>query len=118
MITADFTDPQGQTWIDAKLRVINFNMNSNRSLSVNHRELDTPEENENSNANGNMQVVYWPNQASLDAGHIPYTLDNTTDGMNSGQFRFNMETDPITHAELETACEAYLVGTILPPLQG
>jgi hypothetical protein len=117
MITSTFTDPQGQTWTDAKLRVVNFNMNSNRSLSVNHNTLDAPVENQNNNSNASMQVIYWPNQASLDAGHSPYSLDTSDDAMRSDQFRFNMETASTTHAELEAACEAYLVDTILPLLQ-
>jgi hypothetical protein len=117
MIKATFTDPQGQTWTDAKLRIFNFNMNANSSLSVSHRNNGVPVENSNQNANAVMQVVYWPNQAALDAGHVPYTLDNTEDEMDGLQFRFDLSTAPTTHAELEAACEAYLVDTILPPLQ-
>lgn len=117
MITATFTDPQGQTWIDAKIRVINFNMNANSSLSVTHRNLLEPSEGSNQNANAVMQVAYWPDQASLDAGLAPYTLNNTENEMDSEQFRFNLDTQPNDHAELEAMCETYLVNTVLPLLQ-
>jgi hypothetical protein len=116
MITATFTDPQGQNWVDAKLRVINFNMNSNSTMSVSHNNLDLPVTNEGSNANANMQIVYWPTQYALDQGHSPYTLENSTDDMNKSHFRFALTVAPATHEALEAACEEYLVNTILPLL--
>jgi hypothetical protein len=117
MITAKFTDPQGQTWENAKLRIFNFNMNANISLGVTHRNNGVPDQRSNTNCNVVMQVVYWPNQAAIDNGHVPYILDNLEDEMDSLQFRFDLAETIDSFAELETACETHLVNVILPPMQ-
>jgi len=118
MITATFTDPQGQKWVDAKLRAINFNVNCNSSMSVNHNDLDSPQGRTNMNASGNMQVIYWPNQEAIDAGHTPYSLDKPADDMGDKQFRVTFDMMPVDAAALEAACETHLVDVILPPMQG
>jgi hypothetical protein len=118
MITATFTDPQGQTWTDARIKVINFNMNCNSSLSVYHNNnLNEPVERSDMNTQAHMQIVYWPTQKAMDDGHPPYNLNNQGDEMDNKQFRFQLNSVPKNAAELETACEAHLVEVILPPMQ-
>jgi len=119
MKTATFTDPQGQHWTDAKLMIIDYSMNANSSLSRNHdiSDLGNPQESIYSQHNVKFQVAYWPNQIAFDAGTAPYLLGNLDVSPASTWFELNGEGTILDLEAVETACENYLMVTILPPMQ-
>ena len=119
MITATFTDPQGQTWTDAILKIIDQTCSQSKSIRVNHdvNDVANPNENTSENINASMQVAYWPNQAALDAGTSCYLIRNMEASPASTSFHFPLTTMPADYVALELACEAYLQATILPPMQ-
>jgi len=117
MITATFTDPQGQTWTDAKLKVINYSVNINSNISKSHNNMENPNENSEVSANFNMQVVYWPTIEAFNAGYSAYSLKNLeNNSMATDNFRFSSSIAPATQEQLEQACEEYLETVLIPPM--
>jgi len=74
----EWTNPQGTTHMDAVFSVSKAEMTSNKSS-----RLDTSSGYagstmiNTSQTNLSYQMLYWPNQAALDAGTEPYPLTNT-----------------------------------------
>lgn len=125
-----FTDPQGQTFTDAVIRVkfaeLNKNSYSNSYESVTLNLADpsadlTVNTSEDSSDNSSVRVefVYWPDQAAFDSGKYPYTLPDTSNQQYSNTF--NIYKDVLTspaysELSLEEQCEKYLIEEILPNL--
>lgn len=73
----EWTNPQGTTHTDAVFAVSKAEMTSNKSSRLDASSgyadavmVDT------SQTNLSYQMLYWPNQAALDAGTEPYPLTN------------------------------------------
>jgi len=109
----NFKDPQGQTWTDAVIRVINFSVSINRYISVGHDSEFTPTEQIGGNSHYNTQIVYWPTQESFDEGLVPYVLKRA-EGEN---FEFSVEAIPADLTELESLCEQYVEDVLIPTMQ-
>lgn len=125
-----FTDPQGQQFDNAVIRVNNasytksWNGSNEESFSINLFNLaEEPLTNTNDYSHEHQEVrvefVYWVSQAAYDENKTPYNLVNTLDKNFSTNFFIPNEElkdakyDGLT---LEEKCELYLVESILPKL--
>lgn len=130
MLTAQsFTDPQGQSFTNAVVRVINADYNkstrnhTHESLKINTYALGDPSAaNSSQNTNESQELMitfgYWPTQADYDAGNQPYKLTNS----ESQNDRFEIFTDELEKTKydglsLEAKCELYFNDVILLNLQ-
>ena len=125
-----FTDPQGQHFDDAIIRVKNasytksWNGSNEESFSINLLNLaEEPQTNTNDYSHEHQEVrvefVYWISQTAHDENKTPYNLVNTLDNNFSTDFFIPNEElkdakyDGLT---LEEKCELFLTESILPNL--
>jgi len=116
MVTATFTDPQGQTWTNAVIKAVNFSLVSNVLKERTHgtSEVFSYTDELDSYYDIHTQFAYWANQASLDANNPPYILSRESASPPSNWFWFSSEgVAPIDLDAIELACESYLVTHIL-----
>lgn len=125
-----FTDPQGQHFDDAVIRVKNASYNKSwngseeESFSINLKDLSaepTTSTNDYSHEYQEIRVefVYWVSQAAYDENKTPYSLVNTLDESLSNSFYIQSEELKDTKYDgltLEEKCELFLTESILPNL--
>ncbi|KXJ61563.1 MAG: hypothetical protein AXW14_08865 [Alteromonas sp. Nap_26] len=126
----NFTDPQGQSFTAAVIRVKsaaynrNWYGNENESLNLDVMQPSAAllnEKSTDSNENSNVQVefAYWPDQEAFDAGRHPYTLTRTENERFTTLFTIGkdvLEKPEYADLPLEELCEQFLTNEILPNL--
>ena len=114
MFSKTFTDPQGVTHTNAVFKVANANYNVNTDENF-HFDLgtNTPTTSNTGNNSLNYRMYYWPNQASLDNGNLPYVLANSNSN-ELGEIHYvnNLDAtyDALTaEAKAEEHCQAIVL---------
>lgn len=125
-----FTDPQGQSFTNAVIRVKsaqynrNWYGNENTTLALNvmdpSADLATSETTDtNENQTVQVEFAYWPDQDAFDTGRQPYTL-TLLEGDRYSTVHIIDKTElakPVYESlSLEAICETYLSNEILPNL--
>lgn len=129
LVETTLTDPQGQTFEGAVIRVISATRSKNSNSSettrlttnpneVNADAVEATDDYESYNDSVECSYGYWASQAAYENGHAPYILVDST---NRGSSQFLIRKDELEKSKyagllLEQVCETYFTDVVLPTL--
>lgn len=129
LTNVQLTDPQGQTFTDAVVRVKEANRESSTNTTTTENLVTDASDyskaasvtTDNRNyENDYLRCVflYWPNQAAFDEGRAPYVLMNPSSNLDQN-FQINrdeLEKTKYAGLGIEDVCELYFTDMVTPLL--